>query len=224
MWVVLGGDTMNDLNRAVAALSRGDLESAERLAREALVAAEPGSGAEADALGLLAFIEAEQGKLEQARARYLVLRERYRQAADPERESVAVHQLGMVARLSGDYAGAAALFDQEAAMLERYLPENRLRRGGNLYEQGFVRFLRGELGESERLFRQGLEVVGPGGDPMVFGCLWRGLGQVLAAGGDGRGAAAAYQEARDAFTAAGDPAAVRQVEELVRASATGPPC
>lgn len=215
---------MKDLNRAVAALSRGDLEPAERLAREALAAAEPGSGAEADALGLLAFIEAEQGKLEQARARYLVVRERNRQAGDPERESVAVHQLGMVARLSGDYVGAAALFDEEAAMLERYLSENGLRRGGNLYEQGFVRFLRGELGESVRLFRQGLEVVGPGGDPMVLGCLWRGLGQVLAAGGDGRGAAAAYQEARDAFTAAGDPAAVRQVEELGRASATDPPC
>lgn len=211
-----GGEAVDGLAEAVAAMNQGDLEQAERLAREALAGAKPGSRAQTDALSLLAFLEAEQGKLEQARARYLDLRERYRRVTDPERESVAVHQLGMVARLAGDYSGAEALFDEEAAMLERHLPENRLRRGGNLYERAFVRYLREEFDQAERLFRMGLDLVGPAGDQMVLGCLWRGLGQVLAASGDGRGAAAAYQEARAAFTAAGDQAALRQVEALNR--------
>lgn len=70
--------------------------------------------------------------------------------------------------------------------------------------------------EAERRFRDGLDLVGPGGDPMVRGCLWRGLGQALAALGNVQGASAAFQGARDAFTAAGDPTAVREVEELER--------
>lgn len=204
------------LDAAVGSLSAGELDRAERLAQQALASSQPGSQAEADAVHLLAFVESEQGKLDQARARYTTLRERYRSLGDVERESVAIHQLGMVARLAGDYAGAAALFDEEAALLERHLPENLLHKGANLYEQGFVKFLRKELSEAERLFREGLNVVGADGDAMVRGCLWRGLGQVLSAGGERRGAPAAYREARAAFTAAGDETAMREVEELGR--------
>lgn len=95
---------------AFEAFDSGELDRAVSLYQECLRLLGPDDPEYEPALHMLGFAWARQGEFEEARRCYAELLARSQAEGDPGRESVALHQLGMVERLAGHFEAADRFF------------------------------------------------------------------------------------------------------------------
>jgi tetratricopeptide (TPR) repeat protein len=205
------------LARACEAFEQGRLEEAEALYLECLGETEQGDHDNDAALHGLGFVKAEQGAFAEARRCYTTLLDRARRRGDRRAEHVALHQLGMVARLARDYKAALRLFADEHTLLKRRLPDHRAGFSANLYERGSIRFLQGEWEGARQLLQEALVEGIRAGDAMCQACAWRALGELAAAQGDKAAAKSCFAESISLFQAVGETRAALEVEALLEA-------
>jgi TolA-binding protein len=136
----------------------------------------------------------------EASAVYAGLRKRH--AGEPW-EHIAVHQLGMVARMHGDWDSARALFEEEAQMIGAAGLGSH-EHSVNAYEQGYVALKMGQLEQASTHLNRGLTLAQQGDDPVAVACAHRGLGELALAHGDAHEAhrqfglaLACFEEAED---------------------------
>lgn len=156
------------------------IDAGDHAGAEALLRADPDlldSDAGQMALGYaLAF----QGQYEAASAAYTGLRTRH---AGEAWEHIAVHQLGMVARMTGDCPRARALFEEESRLIEA-AGLGTHEHSVNAYEQGLVALNMGDLSGADSHLKRCLELAQQGDDPVAVACGHRGLGELALAAGD----------------------------------------
>lgn len=205
------------LRQAWASFDAGQLDEADLLYSELLSGTCPETKEYEDALYGMGFVRSHQGRFEEARQCYAVLLERARSKGDFWKESICLHQLGMVERMAKRCDDAIQLFAAEHALLVKHFPDNAGHLAANYYEQGYVTLLQGRIGESEPLMVKSLEFAERSGDPMVSGCSLRGMGEIVAAQGKGESALRYFSASCQAFAEANDPLAVAEVEKLMAA-------
>ena len=130
--------------------------------------------------------------------------------SDAEAEHRAVHQIGMVERMAGDWRAAQTCFEQERRLIES-LGEPDLAVAVNAYELGLVALHLGEMTSARRWLDLSLERARRTADRTAVGCAWRALGDWHRQRGDSDGAQECWTAARAAFERAGDAKAGREM-------------
>ncbi len=145
--------------------------------------------------------------------RFDMAREIYEQLYDETGNHIYVHQLGMVEREAGKYLQAVALFRQEDAMLS---DDDNLSKAANLYEQGLLASLIGNHDSALKLAYRCLDLSVKADDSVMHGCALRLLGDLCRRGNPDQ-AKDYYYRSRNAFEAAGDEIACREIDEKLEA-------
>ena len=173
-----------------------------------LLAADPALLASPDGQFALGYVLAFGGEFDAAQEVYTAQRELHRGQA---LEHVALHQLGMVARMRGDAAQALALFEEEAELI-RHLPdgEQPSKRAVNGYELGVNLRMLGRVAEARTALLAALGDAETVRDPMTLGCLHRAHGELASA--EGGSPQEEYALAAHFFRLAGDERAAGEVE------------
>lgn len=184
-----------DLQQAWEAVELEQYEKAEGMLEE-LRLAHPDAAAFA-----LGYVYAHTGRWAQARATYQELRRRAADAGNGGAEHRAIHQLGMVERLAGNWTGAGKLFRQEQEKI-RALGNDDLAVAVNAYELGFVALHLGDFPLAHEEFRRSLHHATRTADLIAVACAYRGLGDWANATGQAEQAAAFWRSARESFTRA----------------------
>ena len=121
---------------------------------------------------------------------------------DRSRQAGALNELGSVRRLTGDYAGAAAVLEQ-ALELYRQIG-NRLGQAGALIELGRVRNMTGDYAEATVLLEQALELYQQVNDRLGQADALNALGSVRLMTDDYAGAAAVLEQALELYRQIGN--------------------
>jgi len=120
-----------------------------------------------------------------------------------------IHQLGMVERESGEYDRAATIFKQEQSMLTA---EDNLAVAANLYEQGLVESLVGNMASALEHANRCLVVSLDTEDKIMHGCAYRLLGDLWRHYCPGK-ACSYYHKSRRAFEGAEDEIACGEIDD-----------
>jgi tetratricopeptide (TPR) repeat protein len=123
----------------------------------------------------------------------------------------ALHQIGMVQRMGGDWQDARATFEREAALI-RMLGDDPLAVSVNAYEQGWIALHQDEMDDAKRWLEHALETAQMSGDHIAVACAWRGLGDWYARNARGDDALQAWTSSRAAFLEAGDAKGALEIE------------
>ncbi|WOV83658.1 tetratricopeptide repeat protein [Sporosarcina jeotgali] len=203
------------LTRAFELFDEGRLLEAEALYKDCLQSLEKSSAKYKTALHGLGFVHASQKEYNKARKVYKELREIARENSDIQEEHIAIHQLGMVERMAGNFIEAQALFDEELKLLEDCKPDFHLGFAANFYEQGFIMLKRHRLEEAEALMTSSLENSKLSEDAICLGCAYRGLGEVFLAKHKNEEAKLYFLKSKKAFEKGNDEAGVNDVCSLL---------
>ena len=160
----------------------------------------------------LIYTEAFLGNYQEAEKYGIIL---LTQAENEEDRHIAVHQLGMVARMAGNYEKAMALFSEEEALIHSAFPDDPLRISANLYEQGYVALKIAQYERAEKNMLMALDHAITAGDEMCMGCAYRGMGEIMAAIGKSEVAVDYFKKAITAFANAGDQTAVEEIKAML---------
>lgn len=133
----------------------------------------------------------------------------YQQLFDKTGSHVFLHQLGMVARESGEHSKAAELFRHERSILRT---DDSLPLAANLFEQGLVESLLGNQKSAIEIANRCLAVSMKTKDMVMHGCAYRLLGDLSRSEWPDM-ATSYYYKARKAFEEAGDKIACGEVDE-----------
>lgn len=161
-------------------------------------------------MGLI-YVESFLEKYDEARkyARFLV-----NTAQNEEEKHIAIHQFGMVERMAGNYCEAMKLFQQEADLIRMAFPDEELLLAANLYEQAYIELKMGNVDSAEEIMNLSMEHAKSAKDHICIGCAYRGMGEILNTRGDTERATHCFEIAMDAFSEAGDLAAVEEVKAV----------
>ena len=204
------------LREAFEAFDHDRLDEAERLYREVLVLLEERDSDEyRNALHMLAFVKSHQKDFVEARQIYISLHLDAVRRSDKAAEAIALHQLGMVERLAEEYDAAISLFGKEFALRNKHLPEDHIGFSANLYEQGYIALLTGNLDTAHAKLLQALGYGESAHDQMCVACAFRGLGEVEVAQRNLVNARRYFLLSVDAFRKAGDKFGVTEVTQLI---------
>ena len=135
-------------------------------------------------------------------------------AQNEEERHVAIHQLGMVERMAGNYGEAMNLFRQEAEVILAAFPDSDLRLSANLYERAYVELKIGNINSAEELMSMSMEHAKTAKDNISIGCSYRGMGEILRVRGDTGRSIQCFRKAISAFSEAGDLIAVEEVKAM----------
>lgn len=205
------------LNEAFQAFDNDQLDQAERLYRQVIALIEDvNSDDYRNALHMLAFVKSHQGDFDEAHQIYTSLRLGALKREDKTAEAIALHQLGMVERLVGEYGAAISLFEEEFALRSKHLPDDYSGFSANLYEQGYVTFLRGDLDGAHKLLFEALGFAGDAWDYACAACAFRGLGEVEVARHNLVEARQYFLKSMREFRHAGDERGTNEVKAYIR--------
>lgn len=161
----------------------------------------------------LVYVETFLKKYNEARKYgYLLLNE----AKNNEEKHIAIHQLGMVERMAGNYSKAMELILQEKRLLFSYFPDDPQRMSANLYEQGYVALNTSNYAHAEKMMRMSLECGIRAADDMCIGCAYRGLGDIMRIVGQMASAKEYYAKAAKSFEKTGDLIAVQELAAAIQ--------
>lgn len=138
------------------------------------------------------------------------------QARNVDERHIAVHQLGMVARMAGNYEKAIALFSEEEALIHSAFPDDPLRISANLYEQGYVALKLTQYDKAEKSMLMSLDCAIKAKDHVCMGCAYRGMGEIMTAIGQAEKAFDYFENAIAAFTSAEDWIAVDEILAIIK--------
>ena len=161
----------------------------------------------------LVYVESFLKKYDEARKYGNILLGR---AQSEEEKHIAIHQLGMIERMAGNYAKAMELFLQEERLLFRYFPDDPQRMSANLYEQGYVALNTSNYAHAEKMMRMSLECGIRAADDMCIGCAYRGLGDIMRVVGQMESAKEYYAKAAKSFEKTGDMIAVQELAAAIQ--------
>lgn len=165
---------------------------------------------EAVLMGLI-YVESYMEKYDEARNYAKLLLE---VARDEEARHIALHQTGMIERMAGEYENAMALFLLEAEVIAEAFPEDDLRIATNLYEQGYCHMKMCEMDLAEEKMQLALAYAIKSEDGICIGCAYRGLGEIMKTCRKPEQAKNYFNQAIEAFEAAGDSIAVDEVRAM----------
>lgn len=126
---------------------------------------------------------------------------------------IALHQLGMVERLAGEYSQAMALFEQEHSMIS---PQDEMALSANAYERAWLSMKMNDLPAAETIAQKALRHAEATGDDMCVACAWRCIGEIAAARGCPEAAVSAWQRSRAAFLRAEDTIGADEVADMLQ--------
>lgn len=198
---------MSLLQNAWDAFESGDLDTARTL-YETHLQSHPEDEQARFALG---HVYVQLGLFEEAETLFQALYDEAAKAADP-RAHQALHQLGMVRRIQGDYQGALEAFQQEKTLL----PEDFFPRAINAYEMGMCHLRLGNLTEATTQLHSSLFFAQQSMDPIAQACAYRGIGELHLAQDSYAEAQPAFLEAIRCFEAAGDRRGVEDIVEYIK--------
>ena len=136
-------------------------------------------------------------------------------ARNHEEQHIALHQLGMVERMAGNYATAMELFMKENNILHNSFPNDSARFSANLYEQGYTAHKLERFEKAEKLMLRSLEHAIQSQDDICIGCSCRGMGEIMQEIGNTEEAIKHFKKAIAAFTNAGDLIAVEEIRKHI---------
>ena len=136
-------------------------------------------------------------------------------ARNCEEKHIALHQLGMVERMTGNFATAMELFIEEEIIIHTSFPNDSMRFSANLYEQGYTAHKLKQFEKAEKLMLQSLSYANASEDDICIGCSCRGMGEIMREIGNAEEAINYFEKAIAAFTNAGDLIAVEEIHKLM---------
>ena len=160
----------------------------------------------------LGYVFAFSGRFDQARE---IFENFYRDATannDVRAAHRAIHQIGMVERMAGNWLTARMRFESEYEMIQQ-LERDDLAVAINSYEQGLVALHLNELEVSKSWFDRSLTSSLRCGDRIAVACAYRGLGDWHQRRGDLDAAAQSWNSSRSAFLEASDTKGAEEIDE-----------
>ncbi|NJK48779.1 tetratricopeptide repeat protein [Candidatus Gracilibacteria bacterium] len=207
------------LQQAFMAFDSGQLTQAEQLY---LLAVQQHTETQNEqykcAVNGLAFTYSLQKRYDRAHELYQNLYELVCYQRDLKWQAIALHQLGMVERLAGNFQEAQQIFQHEYDFRVFNLPDDFVGFSANLYEQGYLHLKLAYLLAAEQAMLKSLEMARRVEDDMCLGCSYRGIGEVYLRLGKFVRAKEAFSLSIKAFERVGDDRAVLEVQELIRKS------
>ena len=211
---------MDKLKEKLAAafiqLEKANSVQAENLYRECI---EESRGGNPDlfksALLGLGNVKSTQGNFEEAQIIYQKLIE----AASLENEwgyiAAALHQLGVLERLSGNLKTAKDHLHHEYEILEKQLTSSNAAFAANYYENGLISLNEGKLKAAKKKMQTSLDYALKSGEPVSIGYSFRGKGAVLQAIGRTDEAMSSFDSAKKAFGQAENRPAIQKLDEMI---------
>jgi Flp pilus assembly protein TadD len=203
---------VNLIQTAWAAFESEDFERAEREFRRARL--EPALARQARH-GLV-YVFARTGRFEEARAECHLLQLEAQSHNDKSSEYVALHQLGMVERMAGQFETALEVFGKEQQIIAS-LENPPLAVSANAYEQGIICGKLERYAEARQWLGVALEQAQLSGDPIAEACAYRGLGEVAA---NPTMRKAMLMQSLAAFERGGDALGAAEIKDLLLERAT----
>jgi tetratricopeptide (TPR) repeat protein len=197
------------LERAWNAFHSEDFEAAENLFRQCNATTEEAREARSG----LVYVYARTGRFEEARDSSESLRLEGIALGDAGLEYAALHQLGIVERLAGQWKRALEVFADERAVIVR-LGQPPLPLCANAFETGILHGKLGDVDAARDWLRVALEAAGLAGDAGAEGSCLRALGELAANATMRR---ALFTQSAMAFERAGDEDSALEVRMLADA-------
>jgi tetratricopeptide (TPR) repeat protein len=199
---------MNLIQAAWAAFEAENFAQAERDFRRARLE----SALATQARHGLVYVFARTGRFEEARAECHLLQLEAQSHNDKSSEYVALHQLGMVERMAGEWQTALEIFKREQAVIAS-LENPPLAVSANAYEQGIICGKLERYPEAREWLALALEQAQLSGDPIAEACAYRGLGEVAA---NAVMRKAMLLQSLAAFQRGGDTLGAAEIEDLLQ--------
>ncbi|WP_052131655.1 tetratricopeptide repeat protein [Planococcus sp. CAU13] len=208
---------MKKINEAFDLFEQGEFEKAEAIYLACLEDLADGtSDAYKAILYGLGYVKSHQGEMEKAKQYFNEVREIAAAEADKKEEAMALHQMGMVERMAGEYEKALRLFTAEAEIWKRHFPDFHIGFSANCYERGYIALKQKQHEEASRLLQTSLEYAKAANDPVAEGCAYRGLGEIELVKRRIDQAKVYFQQARSSFEEAGDALGVAEIQEFLK--------
>lgn len=198
---------MSLIEQAWNAFDAGDFEKARTLYEEHL---EQHPGDEQARFGL-GYVYVNLGHYEEAEELYQGLYQEALESQDP-RGHQAMHQIGMLRRVQGDYAGALTAFEQEKLLI----PDDAFPRAINTYELGMCHLRLGNTEKASVELHTSLFYAQRSTDLIAQACAYRGIGELHLAQDNYTEAQPAFLEAIRCFEAAGEKRGVEDIVEYIK--------
>ncbi|GGJ24772.1 tetratricopeptide repeat protein [Deinococcus roseus] len=198
---------MNLSEQAWDAFDAGDLERARDLYENHL-RAHPQDEQARFGLG---YVYVNLGLFQEAEDLYQKLFQEAVEKQDP-RGHQAMHQIGMLRRLQGDYEGALTAFEQEKPLI----PDDAFPRAINSYELGMCHLRLGNTEKASLELHTSLFYAQRSTDLIAQACAYRGIGELHLAEENYTEAQPAFLEALRCFEAAGEKRGVEDIIEYIR--------
>ena len=205
---------MNSIEDAWGAFSQDDYTAAEHLFKVILADAQDEETIRQAECGL-GYVLAFTNRFEEARALFVRLHDDAEKRGMPSEQHRALHQVGMVERMAGNWLQAKTTFAEEAELI-RLLDNLPLPVAVNAYEQGVVALHLNELERAHQWLKYSLEQANLTDDQVAVGCAYRGLGDYFKRKGEAEQARQAWEKAIIAFSRVSEGKAVEDVHERLR--------
>ncbi len=195
------------LQQAWQAFDQGDLEQARALYEQHL----KNHPQDEQARFGLGYVLVQLGEFNEAETLYQGLFEEAVQHHDP-RAHQAMHQIGMIHRVQGDYERALHAFEQEKPLI----PDDFFPKAINAYELGMCLLRLGNLEKASVELYSSLFFAQKSTDLIAQACAYRGIGELHLAQDNFSEAQPAFLEAMRCFDTAGEKRGVEDIVEYIK--------
>lgn len=135
---------------------------------------------------------------------------------DRYEQTQALHQLGIITKLLGDYQGATELLREELRRCSSLIPSYYSDLSYNFFEQGDVKMLSGEYDDAEMFFHHAYTFAGTEENFHGVALALQALGHLKLRLGDVEQARSYFQQSYDNFSKANSPEEMSIVENEIR--------
>ncbi|WP_422123327.1 tetratricopeptide repeat protein [Planococcus sp. X10-3] len=207
---------MQELDEAFDFFDKGEFQQAEEIYLSCLRSiSDKTSVSYKAALNGIGYVKSFQGQFGKATAYYQELLEISKRESNLKEEAMALHQLGMVGRMAGNYQQATEFFIAEGEIWTRHFPDFYVGFAANFYERGSIAIKEKKYTEATILLKQSLEYAVLSKSLVAQGCAYRGLGELGVATSKFEKAENAFQKALSVFKEAEDSVAVEEMQSLL---------
>lgn len=204
---------MQEINKAFKLFDEGEYKQAEKIylaCLNGLTDEQP--NLYKVALNGLGYVTSHQGQYEKARQYFKEVLDISLNQEDKKEEAMALHQLGMVERMAGEFNDSLYYFNEEEKIWKHYFPEFYLGFSANSYEKGYIAIKQGQYDEARAFFRDSLAFAESANSSVAEGCAYRGMGELEMAKLNFDKAKIHFQQATAAFNEAGDSIAIKEIQ------------
>ncbi|MFC4712057.1 tetratricopeptide repeat protein [Planococcus dechangensis] len=207
---------MQELDDAFDLFDKGEFQQAEKIYLSCLNSIpDKTSTSYKAALNGLGYVKSFQGQFGKATAYYQELLEISKKQFNLKEEAMALHQLGMVERMAGNYQRALDFFTSESEIWTRHFPDFYVGFAANFYERGSIAIKEKKYTEATVLLNQSLEYAVLSKSLVAQGCAYRGMGELGVATSKFDEAKNAFHKAISVFKEAEDRIAVEEIQSLL---------